>query len=262
MTEYPALCSSTHCRPDERGGPRRTERAWFCPTCVDRMREQLGYGYTNHLGEHIPGIAEMWADLEDNLARNETITDPDQGHQKNGGKAHGSVINEGVSEAMRDARNLVWFLVRAILDHADNHGTNIKIPDDQSTPSLADWLARWHIDTIAAGVGRMTALAAIEDTRSAWLACKRRAYPTGGRKVDLGIPCEHHGTNDMGERTTCPGVMVAYVSPARSGLPDLVCTEDDSHRLAPEVWMRDGWKRAHATMSRSGARALAERIRA
>jgi hypothetical protein len=42
-------------------------------------------------------------------------------------------------------------------------------------------------------------------------------------------------------------------------MPDLVCSEDATHRIPPDVWSRNYWKRAH-TMDETAARRLAERI--
>jgi hypothetical protein len=42
-------------------------------------------------------------------------------------------------------------------------------------------------------------------------------------------------------------------------MPDLVCSEDATHRIPPDVWSRNYWKRAH-TMDEGAARRLAERI--
>ena len=260
MTEWPALCTNPHCRPPEHGGPRPTQHAWFCPTCFDRLRQQLGHGWTDTQGRHHPGITQMWADLQDNLARTEHATDPDQGHQKNGGKSHGTGLNEAVSDAMRACTKHVWFLTRTILDIADQLDRHIRLPTDQDTPTLAAWIADWHTDWLTTRTGRLTAATIIEDTHTIHRQVRRAAYPSGGRKVETGLPCDQHTTTTRGERTPCPGHMIAWVTPDMTHTPDLVCTEDQMHRVDPATWQRQGWKTRHATMNQTGARALAAQI--
>lgn len=251
MTEYPLLCQSPHCRPADHGGPRRTNRAWVCDVCIDRAREQLGWGWTDKRGRHQPGIAEMWPDLQDNLARAERTADPDQGHQKNGGKAHGTGLNEAVSEAMRAATAHIWFLTRVTLDLADEDKRTLRLPSAQDTPSLAGWLADWHVDALVSRPGMLTALAIIEDTASIHTQVRRAAYPSGARKVETGMACTEHTTTPDGARTPCPGAMVAWVHTGMDHTPDLVCTEDDTHRVDPATWQRAGWKARHAPTPRT-----------
>ena len=130
MTEFPLLCRSPYCRPADHGGPRRTERAWFCPVCVDRIRSQL------------EAIAAAWPDLQDSLGASERVSSAEQGHQKNGGKSHGTALNERVSDAMRAASLLVWAMTRILLDDYDEEGRVLPVPKVQDTPTLAAWLAK------------------------------------------------------------------------------------------------------------------------
>ena len=250
MTEFPLLCRSPYCRPADHGGPRRTERAWFCPVCVDRMRSQL------------ESIAAAWPDLQDSLGASERVSSAEQGHQKNGGKSHGTALNERVSDAMRAASLLVWAMTRILLDDYDEEGRVLPVPKVQDTPTLAAWLAKLHVGHFASHPGDNLALETLEDIRTAHRNVMAAAYPKGGRKVETGLPCDQHGTSTMGERVPCEGTMVAYVAPGMSWTPDLVCTVDPQHRLTPDVWQRPGWKRAHERMDPAGVRALVGRIKA
>lgn len=248
MTEFPLLCTSPHCRPAERGGPRRTNRAWVCDVCVDQARQQLD------------GIAAAWPDLQESLARAEHISDPDQGHQKNGGKSHGTLLNEAASDAAREATRVVWFMVRCLLDDYDEQDRTLTLPKDQDTPTLAAWLSRWHVDHFASHPGDTLALEVLKDVRNAARMVRAAAYPSGGRRVETGLLCEQHSTSDAGERVPCPGAMYAWVQPGMTHTPDLVCSEDDTHRIDPATWQRAGWKARHNRMHTAGVKALVGRI--
>jgi hypothetical protein len=50
------------------------------------------------------------------------------------------------------------------------------------------------------------------------------------------------GATHTGERVKCGGVMSATLG---DRMPDLVCSEDRTHRIPPDVWSRNYWKRAH-----------------
>ena len=233
MTDHPLLCINTRCRPQDHGGPRRTERAWFCPNCIDRATGQLTY------------IADAWDDLEDNLTSSETLQ-TEQGKTKNAGKgATGVTVNERVVEARRAATAHVWSFARIVFDWADSLDRSIAGPREHTTPDVARWIAKWHVSVFTVHAGQSTALAFIEDTDAVKRAVQSAAYPTGARKVETGLPCVDYATTADGDRTPCPGTMHAWIGPQTVGLPDLVCSEDRAHKVDPETWQRSGWKRAH-----------------
>lgn len=234
MTEYPLLCINPRCRPEDHGGPRRTERAWYCPTCTDRAATQLN------------DIADAWDDLEDNLTSSEVI-DGEQGKTKNAGKgATGLVVNEQAVNARRAATAHVWSFARIVFEWADSLDRPIAGPRHQTTPEVARWIAKWHVGVFAVHAGRATAEAFIEETGEVRRAVSSAAYPSGARKVKTGLPCDDHGVNDMGERVPCDGEMVAWIGPNTKRVPNLVCSTDKAHVVDPETWQSVGWKRAHA----------------
>lgn len=247
--EYPLLCIARTCRPADKGGPRRTNQAFVCDECTERLREDLRF------------IADSWDDLEVQLGAGQSVQF-EQGKQTNGLKATGLVINERASQARRDATETVWFVARALLDLADREDRVARFPDDQTTPTLARWIADWQAHRLVRGlIGRTTAQSIVEDTRAAAKAVRSAAYPTGAHKVDVGLPCEQHGTSESGERVRCVGIMTAIVG--TGVMPDLVCSVDESHRLEPQVWEREGWKRLHrAALNPLGVAALARKITA
>ena len=235
MTQYPVLCINPGCRPDDLGGPRRTENAWFCTACIDRASTNLDH------------IADTWEDLEESLTRSEIGRDTEQGKTKNAGKgATGIQINERALHARTKTSALMWFMIRDILDRYDETGRTLTLPTDQTTPSLARWLAKWHIAGFATHPGDELAVEVFVDIRRARNDVHSAAYPTGAKKLETGLPCVEYGDSDTGEHVKCPGTLHAWVGPQTATLPDLVCSEDRAHKVDPTTWQRAGWKRAHS----------------
>jgi hypothetical protein len=228
VTDFPLLCISSHCRTAERGGPRRTERAWFCPTCIDNAADDLRF------------IADAWADLEDALMR---PTGP-AGEPIKGSRDVGLILNERASRARTAVAADLWAFARIILEWGDDQGRTLTGPADQTIPGLARWIANWHLSVFTVHAGRLTALSFIDDVTLGRRAVKSAAYPLGTRKVETGLRCTEHADSPEGERTPCTGEMCAWVTPRMSALPDLVCSEDETHRIDPATWQRAGWKRA------------------
>jgi hypothetical protein len=242
VTEYPLLCINPTCRKPDEGGPRRAFNAWFCPPCIDNTTRQLG------------DIADAWDDLEEALLHSETGRDGEQGKTKNAGKgATGIVINERAVHARTKASALIWFLIRDILDRYDDAQRTLTLPDDQTTPSLYRWLARWHVNGFATHPGDEFAIEVFIDISRARRDVRAAAYPSGMRKVKTGLPCIEHYTSVEGERVTCPGSLNAWIGPDTKGVPELVCSEDRQHVVDPETWRRDALTKASfdpAAMSR------------
>jgi hypothetical protein len=240
---YPLLCINPECRPvddetGERKAPRRTfGTGWFCQSCVDRMAEQL------------QDIADAWDDAEANLATSIEVGAGEQGRKKHDMVSGDIGLNEHAVRARRAATEIVWFLARVVMDAADEAGTRIYLPTVQTVPTLATWLADWQMSRILGFVGELSATAMLRDLREARRLVRSAAYPSGGRKVQTGLPCEQYGTSDLGERVLCAGHMYAWVSPLMTRTPDLVCDVDNTHRLDPATWERAGWKRAHARLA-------------
>lgn len=247
MTEYPLLCINPRCRKPEEGGPRRAFNAWFCPPCIDTT--------TTHLHD----IANAWDDLEEALMHSEAGRDGEQGKTKNAGKgATGIVINERAVHARTKASALAWFLIRDILDRYDEDGRTLTLPADQTTPSLYRWLASWHINGFATHPGDEFAIEVFVDIARARRDVRAAAYPTGARKFGTGLPCVEHITTVDGDRAPCPGTMHAWVGPQTAALPDLVCSEDRTHKVDPVTWRRAGLR--GATLDPAAATRLANAL--
>jgi hypothetical protein len=230
VTDYPLLCINAHCRPEKDGGPRRTERAWFCPVCIVKARDRLHY------------IAASWADLESSLMQGGGA----HGEPVGGSKEFGLVLNEQAAAARTKATTDLWSYARMVFDWADEQDRSIASPRDQTPPGLARWIADWHLAVFTTHAGRYTAVAFMDDVWAIRSAVQKAAYPSGARKVETGLRCTEHATSVEGERIPCEGEMVAWVSPDAKVMPDLVCTSDTQHRIDPMTWQHEGWKRAHA----------------
>jgi hypothetical protein len=246
VNEYPLLClRGQDCRRDTDGGPRRTHQSWLCYTCTDHLRTNLRF------------IADSWEDLGDALTASEA-PEGEKGKQKHGMVAVGTNINEKVIAARTKATELVWFIMGVLRDDYDDAGRTFN-PPNLPIDRLARWLSDWHVDHLAAGTSDETAVEVANDTATAMRAVRNAAYPSGIYWVEVGLSCERHGTSDMGERVPCDGEMRALVGRG-AGVPDLVCSSDETHTIEPAVWERMGWKRAHRNLNPEGVANLTRRL--
>lgn len=228
------------------------DTANLCPSCGDRLRENLHK------------IADRWHYLEQCLMEREAIDSSEQGKAKNGMKAVGTTINEAAATARRACTDAVWFTVQVIRDDLDTAERPFTPPptsatrSQDDTPALARWLAVWQVAHITHRTARETAEEIARDLAAAEAATHKVVDVGPVKRVKVGLPCDQHGTSDMGERVPCTGEMEAKLS---QQMPDLVCNVDSSHRIPPDVWSRQYWKRAHI-VSEDGARNLIGRMRA
>lgn len=259
MSEYPLLCAKgDDCRPEDQGGPRRTNGAWICELCIDRLREDLTTGPLNYRTQRHerPGIADAWADLEDALMRSE-IPDGETGKQKHGMVSVGAGVNEKASEARTLATNLVWFILQVARDSRDSRGRAFNPPPGHAG-ALAQWAADWALDDVVRYADEHECVDIANDARAVARMVFSATYPSGVHWIEVGLACEEHGTSDLGERVPCEGTMRALVG--REVMPDLVCSVDGSHVLDPSQWERSGWKRAHQHINPTGLANLMRRL--
>lgn len=229
MTEFPVLCVNAHCRPAEHGGPRQTERAWFCPRCIDKVRDRL------------LEMAGMWPDLTAALTRPEVnpLARDEQGKQTRGMGSQGLAINERASDAMASIRQYALFLARILVNERD------ATPPSSETPELLRWAAAWHLGYLTSHPDEGLAQSVLDDAHDHARAGRRVAYPSGARRVETGLPCTEHATSETGERVPCPGTLYGVAVPGTTTyatLPDLVCTEDPTHRIDPATWRSSRWQ--------------------
>jgi hypothetical protein len=220
----------------------------LCPTCGQDLRDNL------------TKIADRWPELE------KAMTVPnvggEKGKTKNSMIAVGTNLNEQAVRARRACTDAVWFIVQVLRDDLDTAGRPFTPPpasanrSQDDTPHIAYWLARWHVAHITHRTERETAEEIAHDVARAERLTFDLCEKDHPRKIPTGMPCENHGTTPAGERAPCLGVMEATLG---DQMPDLVCSVDATHRIPPDVWSRNYWKRAH-TMDETAARRLAERI--
>lgn len=212
------------------------DTATICAGCGDTMRDNL------------TRIADRWAELEDALSWREDTPSVRGGRVKNGMKSVGTVLNEQASTARRTATDTVWFAVQVLRSELDDAGRAFNPPPHpaghESTPTLARWLARWHVPHFTHKSDEETAVEIANDLAEAERQVYRATHPSGVHWRPVNLTCDRHGTSDTGQRTPCPGTMWAQVG--RDMMPDLVCDADPTHVIAPGVWERAGWKRKTA----------------
>ena len=239
--EYPVLCASGRCRPDEHGGPRETGgRSHVCPVCEDRTRENLD------------ALAAAWPDLQKRLT---ALRSPWGSEPVTGGGSTGIDLDERVSGTAHAAAELVAFYSRLVI--AERGHT----PPAASPPSLARWLARSQTPWLCAHSDQGVAASYVGDVADAWRDVRAAAYPVGTKTIRLPLRCSKlcpvpHEDGSMPEPDEdgqwpdgtrfipCPGGMTATIHPDLQYVPDLVCDLNPGHRVPPAEWQRTGWKAA------------------
>lgn len=233
-----ALCLGP-CRPDAHGGPRQTRGGRLCDVCRERM------------WEHLQQITEAWEDLTARLAREGSSA---MSEKVGGSKEPGLVLNDKVSDVMRDVTAWLWFVTRVIMEEKKGAVE----PTNQTPPGLARWIGRSHVDWIATHPDEQLVADIAGEAKDHASKCRRAAYPTGARRLDLPeVRCVDHSTGEDGSRLPCGGTMFVVLVPQSSVMPDLVCSEDEAHRVEPSTWARPQWRRQ---LDPDAAVALARRI--
>ena len=172
----------------------------LCPACGEQIRQNL------------TTIADRWSDLEQALTRRE-LHAGEQGKTKRSMVASGTSLNEASVRARRACTDVVWFILQVIRDDLDTAGRPFTPPrvdsrSQDATPRLARWIAAWQVPHITHRTSPETAEEILGDVaraeRATFDALKEYA-----RTVPTGLPCEHHGTSDLGERVPAPGLLEA-----------------------------------------------------
>lgn len=189
------------------------------------MTEHISITTARHLRE----TAEIWPELEDRLG--------------GGGKAEGEkistqpgskpTIDAHVADVMHQIQDWTVFLCRALMDETD-----WKPPAELDTPGLLRDIAKWRIGHFTEHEDEALRQAIIDDAEEYHSLALRTARPSGVRRIPLHVPCQEHGTTDQGERVACEGEYYALLKPWESTIPDMICTEDEEHRMTPLMWQR------------------------
>jgi Helix-turn-helix domain len=215
-----ALCLGP-CRAAEYGGPRQAGRGGrLCDVCAD------------HLKEHLQQIADAWPDLIERLA---TEGSSAMSEKVRGSKSPGLVLNERVSDGMREVAGWLLFVARLVCDERQMHA-----PQDQDPASLAEWLSKWHSSWLATHHDEQLVADMTREADAHAHTCRRLAYPNGTRTFAVG-PCTEHMTGEDGSRLPCTGTMTAILRDSDSLLPsELRCDGPEPHSIPPRLWMGVG----------------------
>ncbi len=250
-----------HANPCRCGRPI-PDTANLCPDCAGGLRRDL---YK---------IADRWDTLEDALRWREILPGAigayDDGPAQEGERktplSTGTNINESAVRARRQATDAVWFALQVVRDDFDAHGWTFNPPrlkgdrTQNQTPQLARWLASSAVDHIVKRADRESAEEIAGDVSRAEGAVYRATHPSGVHWAPVNLVCDQWGTSEEGERVPCMGSMWALVG--TGVMPDLVCDTDEAHRIDPQLWERNGWKRRlRMPLDPSGVARLAERLK-
>lgn len=217
-------CVTTACRTQPDGPSATMARRAICRPCMDRARRDLD------------SIAANWKAAHRSLRPTPATGDD----PVKGSRVLPLPVDTDVADRIRNARGMVWFLVRLIYDEREL----ATLPTEQTTPALARWVAREHLEWLAGHQDADLVQGICDDLDHHARAVLWCVSPVRPRRVPIpGLRCTAHETSDMGERIECTGSLVALLG-AKDGLPDLVCTIDRSHVVDPATWTSKGFNRA------------------
>lgn len=173
----------------------------------------------------------------------------------------GIVLNEYVSRVHLEVERWVEFLARVLMDEVTitymvtipgegDAEPTVELrskpwaPRSTDTPRLLREIAQARIGHFTAHPDEMMRIAFFDDVKEMRSKVDSAAYPDGERTIKTQARCDEFGTSALGERVRCPGMIT--MTPTRYGtMPDLICSEDKTHRTTPDVFMRAGWRKSH-----------------
>lgn len=142
-------------------------------------------------------------------------------------------IDLGASDAMRLARDAVWSGAHQLVMDRDH----IRLPDDQSSPALAGWLARWHLEHLASHANGSWTVEWYTEIQQAATAI-RRASAQGMVEVPTQELCKARMPKPKLGRAAlgplCGGDMILVERP--DGIKVVRCSKDPGHWVAADNW--------------------------
>lgn len=184
------------------------------------------------LGANLRAIESHWDQALDALARGRGGGGDSE--RMGGSDIHPPLpINANASDAMRLARNAVWSGAHQLVMDRDQ----VRLPDDQSTPALAGWLARWHLEHLASHPrGSWTVEWYTEIQHAAEAIIKASAE---GNTPE--VPTEHDCARLVavevdGEKSLekCGGQLIA-IEP-HGGVKSIKCSKNPTHSIPWDIW--------------------------
>ena len=203
-----ALGCVVHAQADPgRLAPVVVEGLNLCGECNDQMISDLRY------------VADRWDDAQEALRA---------GSGGGGGERHAQrteaplPINVPVSDALMVVRDNIWSVVLRLVDDL-----GVRAPEDQTTPGLAEWLARSQAVTIAKYPDRAFSRQAYWWIANAadWLVTA-----THGAETTAEIP------DQFCKRPGCKGQL--FVAERSDGVRTVRCAEDAHHAVQWDTWSK------------------------
>lgn len=179
---------------------------------------------------HLRATAELWPELEDKLGGSGSSDDGEKIRTQPGSKPP---IDSHVADVMAQIQDWTIFLCRTLMDETD-----WKPPAELDTPGLLRDIARWRVGHFTEHDDESLRQAIIDDAEEYHALALRTARPSGVRRIPLHVPCREYDTTDQGERVACDGEYYALLKPWESTVPDMICNQDDTHRMTPLQWQR------------------------
>lgn len=194
--------------------------------------------------EHLLTIADAWPVLASLVAAGST---PGSGAGKPASRAP---IDAHVVDVRKELELWVHFLARWLMEEVTvervvptpwvGAGTHAEpwAPPVLDAGELVRHIATERIGHFLHHEEEQLRIEFLDDAaRLAGLA-RRTAWPSGARWLRTGIDCTEHGTSDLGERVPCRGEYRVFMLPGQEAPGDMVCTDDQGHRITPLEWQR------------------------
>lgn len=218
---YPEVCGVHAEESDWVPADRRSN---LCEACRDQLASSLRM------------IERYWDEVMDALQRG---TGGGGSERMGGSDVHAPLpINAHASDAMRLARDAVWSAVDQLVMDKDA----VRLPDDQSTPSLAGWLARWHVEYLAGHPNGSWTVEWYAEIQQAAEGIEK-ASADGVVEVYTEKPCGHKeyvvkGEGEQRKRQVvkCPGMVTLVQRPGVGQVA--VCSVDPVHAVSADVWFK------------------------
>lgn len=193
---------------------------------------------------HLETIADAWTVLDKLIAAGST---PGSGAGKPASRAP---IDAHIADVRQEIALWTRFLARVLMEEVIvervvptpwvGAGTFAEpwAPPTLDTGRLARHIGKERIGHFLAHEDEHLRIEFLDDAERLAGLARRTAWPSGARWLRTGVECTEHGTSDMGERTTCKGEYRVLMLPEQGAIPDMVCNEDQEHRITPLEWQR------------------------
>lgn len=190
----------------------------ICLECQDKMQRELRH------------VVSRWSEAQEALH---------PGSSGGGSERHTprvappAPVRLEVVDALKVTSDRVWSLVATVLEQV----AGIRLPDDQTTPGLAEWLARSMVPRLAEMPSAELVL------RCYWWAveaAESMSEVTEGAQATVVLPdmCRAMVVNEEQEQVMCCGRIEAVRELDGRGEAIVKCTTDPTHWVPFENWQK------------------------